>query len=50
MKKISLLLLFLLVAFISYSQSLLFRDTGDKVKHTVYILGTIHALPQMVGR
>lgn len=29
-----------------FSQSLLYKVTGDKTEHPVYIYGTIHALPQ----
>jgi uncharacterized protein len=46
MRKLMLVLLVILVAFNCYSQSLLYKVTGEKLTHPVYIYGTIHSLTQ----
>lgn len=38
--------LLILISFGVFPQSLLYKVTGDKTEHPVYIYGTIHALPQ----
>lgn len=45
-KGILCLTLFFLLWQTGYSQSLLYKVTGDKLANPVYIFGTIHALPQ----
>ncbi|HCY00045.1 MAG TPA: hypothetical protein DG754_07885 [Bacteroidales bacterium] len=46
LRKLFLLVVLTAISIGVFSQSLLYKVTGDKTEHPVYIYGTIHALPQ----